>query len=803
MSAGFRCPTAEIISSTFLSCSPPLKDIKDVCSTPTGLLIAVNDEFGNPRILNVSVADRDASAAQVLAGDLSVSVTRGNAASNDDTIYFADGDPVNTPLVGATCVYYHRPTGAIYFCSPTRIGRIEGSGTLSIIAGVIPSREAAVIYGGPANGTTFSKLAGIRSGSGPDELLVTDAGAQTVYRLNLTSNTIVAVAGMLISRAFLMRSHASPCVAPSAGQVQFEALTPSLNSTLLATSISLPGPYDVTVNSTTRDIYASLSSGDVVVRVSATTASMSVIAGTGVSQCGGDGIATETPMIHPTSVSLDGRGGLLIADRRCCLLRKLDLSSNFMTVLAGKLFYSTALRIRSVYLFLLLSHLCCAGNTTSHCNSSYVDSYPSSASTQVELSDSVHELFYVVADKATGDVYWTEDLSCRILVLRRDDGKVYRIAGSGSSSRGKEEGCVSAGASALGTALVGPTSIALDPDGDVVFIDGNAPGRILRISRTSGSLEPIWQPSRPRNFATVSLSNTPLHNGACPGSAGAWSLHGIAYQFNDDQFMLLVADKTPAGSILRRINNESNNVSLYMGSLSGNASDGVPLLQAGFSSIVAVAVLPGGSIALADAGTNTLRIGMPADATLAICPAGFVCTCGTPIPCKDAAYFSPAGELKALSVASGFYAVAYPVKEGSAVSGLYHDQQACEPGSYCAGGIQHLCPAGSYCNESLATGPLDCASCPAGTFNANTGAKDFNACLPCPNGTYATASRSSLCTMCPANHSSSVVGATSIDQCQVCPGNFVALRGASACADLGHASFFSSDTTVTIVGVVP
>ena len=98
----------------------------------------------------------------------------------------------------------------------------------------------------------------------------------------------------------------------------------------------LPGPYDVTVNETSQDIFVSLSSGDIVVRVFASNGTLSVIAGTGVSGCDGNAsVATLTRMKHPTSLSLDGRGGLIIADRRCCLLRRLELSSGNISVIAG------------------------------------------------------------------------------------------------------------------------------------------------------------------------------------------------------------------------------------------------------------------------------------------------------------------------------------------------------------------------------------------------------------------------------------------------------------------------------------
>lgn len=175
-----------------LDCS--LKDIKDVHSTPSGLLVAVNDGFNYPRIVNVSRVGGSVQV-QVLAGSDSTSVTKGADGLNIDSIYFKTGVSSTTSLVGASSVFFERTSGLVYFCSKTRIGRIEADGTLTVIGGVLPSEEAAVIYGSSANRTTFFALSGLRAGQASDELLVTDTGAQAVYRLNLTSRVVTAVAG--------------------------------------------------------------------------------------------------------------------------------------------------------------------------------------------------------------------------------------------------------------------------------------------------------------------------------------------------------------------------------------------------------------------------------------------------------------------------------------------------------------------------------------------------------------------------------------------------------------------------------
>lgn len=401
----------------------------------------------------------------------------------------------------------------------------------------------------------------------------------------------------------------------------------------------------------------------------------------------------------------------------------------------------------------------------------------------------VHELFYVVVDPRTGDIFWTEDLSYRVMSLH--DKKTFRIAGNGV--RGLDQGFFvnsPLGARALNTSLAGPTNIVLHPNGGLVFIDGSAPGRILRFNATTGFLEPIWQPSK-------ALASNVIADVQMVASSTASRLTGLAFQGAGERFALLVAD-TPQHSVIRRIDFGENTVKRYIGSLFGNASDSAPLRQAIFSSIVAITGLPGGGIAMADAGTNTLRVGINDNATFAICPAGYACSCGTPVPCVDAASFCPANKLQALRVASGFFAVSNAGKPP-----LYVNQQACPRGYFCEDGKQRPCPAGSYGKESLTTGPFDCVSCPIGTFNADTGATDVSACLPCPLGSFANASRSSQCTLCPRNTRLNAQGAKERSSCMACGDSQVSLPGSTSCVSLANASYFATGDIVTIVGVVP
>lgn len=290
-------------------------DIRDVYVAPGGdVLVAENDNYVRPRVIRISSVD---GVARTIAGSSTVSAS-GSVTQNLDSAYFVSGAPASsTPLVGVVSVYVQASTGTVFFCDNTRIGSLSASGTLTLVAGLLPSTEGPVIDGGLASATTFRLLTGLRGGDGQNEILAVDVAAEAVLRIDLVSQRVFTVAG----------------------PVQLAPLTPQLTrgSLLRATAITLPAPYDVDVDSKTGDVYSSLSSGNVVVKVSAVDGTATVLAGTGYPGCAGDNVvdATLAPMIHPTSLSLDGRGGLVIADRRCCLLRRLDLATGRLMILAG------------------------------------------------------------------------------------------------------------------------------------------------------------------------------------------------------------------------------------------------------------------------------------------------------------------------------------------------------------------------------------------------------------------------------------------------------------------------------------
>lgn len=221
-------------------------------------------------------------------------------------------------------------------------------------------------------------------------------------------------------------------------------------------------------------------------------------------------------------------------------------------------------------------------------------------------SPNVHEPFYTAVDVVTGDVYWTEGLSFRVLVMRANASVPSRLAGNGAQGI-DAGGTVGIGAVALNTALAAPHSITLDAQGLPVFLDGYAPGRILRIS-VFGVLEMLVKLTLSSSISAL-LIDGPLN------LATAYTLSGLAFIGNGSS-TLLVADSA-GHSVVRRIDLELGVVSTFLGSQASNindSQDGSAFSSANFGDVAAIAISPGGSIVLADAGANILRIAIAEDA---------------------------------------------------------------------------------------------------------------------------------------------------------------------------------------------
>ena len=98
---------------------------------------------------------------------------------------------------------------------------------------------------------------------------------------------------------------------------------------------SLGGPFNVVFDKI-GNLYVSINGDSKVSKVEFSTGIISTVAGTGISGYSGDGdLAKNAQLSNPTGLALDNNGNLFISDTGNERIRKVDLSTNLITTIAG------------------------------------------------------------------------------------------------------------------------------------------------------------------------------------------------------------------------------------------------------------------------------------------------------------------------------------------------------------------------------------------------------------------------------------------------------------------------------------
>jgi hypothetical protein len=108
-----------------------------------------------------------------------------------------------------------------------------------------------------------------------------------------------------------------------------------------------------------------------------------------------------------------------------------------------------------------------------------------------------------------------------------------------------------------------------------------------------------------------------------------------------------------------------------------------------------------------------------------ICEFGHYCEAGVRYLCPYGRYGSTTGLSSPLC--SGVCADGYLCPNGSVVA----MSDPCPIGSYCIGGFQYFCPAGTYSDVERLSSPDDCTRCPAGFYNPDVNGCERDAVLRC------------------------------------------------------------------------
>ena len=222
----------------------------------------------------------------------------------------------------------------------------------------------------------------------------------------------------------------------------------------------------------------------------------------------------------------------------------------------------------------------------------------------------------------------------------------------------------------------------------------------------------------------------------------------------------------------------------------------------------------GGVKHLCAAGKYGSEEGLSSADCSGVCPAGYFCPAGSVsgTECGSVDKYCPAGSVAPLPVGEGSYSLPEDGPEATR-----SDKALCPAGSYCSGGVKHLCAAGKYGSEE-GLSSADCSGvCPAGYFcpagsvsGTECGAVDkycpagSSAPLPVGEGSYslpedgpeATRSDKALCPagsycsggvkhLCAAGKYGSEEGLSSADCSGVCPAGYFCPAGSVSGTECG------------------
>ena len=342
--------------------------------------------------------------------------------------------------------------GNIYFSSGNSVFKIEGSGTMTLIAG--NSRAGFSGDGGPAVNAQLNTPVGIALDSAGN-LYIADSVNNRVRMVDtkgiistFAGNGNISVPGFWgdtgpatdanihLPVALAVDSGNNVYIAASADNtVRKVATDGTINifagggykgfygDTGQAALAGLTGPQDITFNS--KGLLLIADTGNAVIRQVAADGTISTVSGNGNIGNQGDGVATALPMISPFGVAADSTGNIFVAEYGTNRIRKIDTSGKATTLIGD-----------GIQGF--------AG-----------DGGPGN---KVEMS-----LPTSVAVDASGNVYFTDSLNNRI--RKFSGGNVGTFAGNGGLSRSGD------GGPATSAQLNTPLGVAVDPAGNLYVAD--------------------------------------------------------------------------------------------------------------------------------------------------------------------------------------------------------------------------------------------------------------------------------------------------------------------------------------------
>lgn len=278
--------------------------------------------------------------------------------------FSGDGGPATAATVNLPRDTAVGPDGAIYIADTynQRIRRIDPvTGIITTVAGT-----GGTAYNGDNRPATEAALKWPHDVTVGDDgtVYVADSAHHRVRRIDPVTGTITTILGtggagigadgVLGTKSALKNPKSvalyggAVYVADLSNRVRRLDLTTGIVTTVagtgvagysgnggLATSARLDSPQRIAIDSV-GTIYIADAGNDSVRRVDGTTGVITTVAGQGVAGYSGDGgLGTSARLRTPRGVALDGDGTLYIADSGNHRIRKLDLTTGVITLLAG------------------------------------------------------------------------------------------------------------------------------------------------------------------------------------------------------------------------------------------------------------------------------------------------------------------------------------------------------------------------------------------------------------------------------------------------------------------------------------
>jgi trimeric autotransporter adhesin len=377
-------------------------------------------------------------------------------------------------------------------------------------------------------------------------------GAPSVPRPLCPAARAVALAGLLFI-----------AVAAACAQMQ---LVPGINAVAgtgtagysgdsgLATSAKLNAPADVAFDSAGNWYIADYTNCRIR-KVAIATGNISTVAGNGTCGYNSDGIAaTSAELNGPNSVAIDSSGNIYIADYTNNRIRKVTISTSFISTVAGT-------------------------GTASY-------SGDGAAATSAALNTPSG-----VAVDSSGNIYIADRTNDRVRKVTISTGYISTVAGNGSSCGSPTGGCGD-GSAATSANLTSPNSVALDSSGNIYIAD-SGDNRIREVTISSG------------NISTVAGNGTPGYtgDGAAATSAEINGPNGAALDSSGNIYISDTQNRR-----IRVVNPGNGHISTLAGNgTQGATGNGGPAISAELDDPKQITVDGLGNVYLADSTAEQIR----------------------------------------------------------------------------------------------------------------------------------------------------------------------------------------------------